>query len=168
MIIGCGNLRRLFILIIYLLIINFRFAQGRKAEKLIWNMMAELGFIVIPFGYEYILPQFANRNNLLKGKAGELVRGQPDFLIVNPKTNYAYFIEVKSRVNEGIDVKDIAEYPESWVILVAPGTISIAKADYVINSSREDCFQNLTEIGPFKHADLNVIMNYVRKTIAIF
>jgi len=143
---------------------------GRKAENLIKNMMEELGFIVVPFGYEYLTPEFANRKKLLKGRAGEFVRGLPDFLIIDKQTNIAYFIEVKYRKNGEIDPKDIAEIPESWVVLVEPGAISIAKADYVINNHyHEDCFNNLDiNYSPFKNKNRNILLKYVRKTKELF
>lgn len=140
------------------------FSVGRKAEKLIKEMMEELGFVVVPFGYEYLLPQFANKYKLLKGRAGEMVRGQPDFLIVDRKTNYAYFIEVKYRTGGELDERHLAEYPEAWVILVEPGFISIAEVSYIFDSKKEDCFVNLTKIGPFKNKDKKIILKYVRKT----
>lgn len=142
---------------------------GRKAENLIKEMMEELGFIVVPFGYEYLLPQFADRDNLLKGQAGELVRGQPDFLIVDKKTNYAYFIEVKYRKSEILDKKDISEYPEIFIILVSPNGILIANGEDIFeNPEYEDCFRYLTEIGPFRNKNRNTLLKYVRKTKELF
>lgn len=143
---------------------SYNFSLGRKAERLVREMMEELGFVVVPFGYEYLLPQFANRYNLLKGKAGEMIRGQPDFLIVDKKTNYAHFVEVKYRSQGELDEKDVSEYPESWVVMVEPGFISIARADYIINSGKEDCFLHLDKIGPFVSKDKDIILKYVRKT----
>jgi len=149
---------------------SYRMSVGRKAESLIKEMMEELGFIVVPFGYEYLTPEFANRKKLLKGRAGEFVRGLPDFLIIDRQTNVAYFIEVKYRKNGEIDPEDIAEIPESWVVLVEPGAISIAKAEYVVNNSfHEDCFNNL-DIGysPFKNKNRNILLKYVRKSNELF
>jgi hypothetical protein len=148
--------------------INYKYAVGRKAENLIKQMMEELGFIVIPFGYEYILPNFANSKNLLKGEAGDFVRGQPDFFIVDKKTNYAYFIEVKYRLHGEINPDQIKDYPESWVILVEPGKISIAKTNFVKSKKRKDCFCNLNEIGPFKEKDKRIILKYVRETESFY
>ncbi|MBI2047447.1 hypothetical protein HYT26_04790 [Candidatus Pacearchaeota archaeon] len=148
---------------------RYKTAVKENSENLVKEMMEDLGFLVVPFGYEHILPQFAKRDNLLRGQAGELIRSIPDFLIVDKETNRAYLIEVKYRKSGEIDPKDIAEFPESWVVLVEPGAISIAKAEYVIHSPHEDCFNNL-DVGysPFKNKNRNIILKYVRKTNEIF
>jgi len=144
---------------------NYNMLIGRKAENLIKEMMEELGFIVVPFGYEYLIPEFANRNKLLKGNAGEFVRGLPDFLIIDKETNIAHFIEVKYRKNGEINPDDIAEIPETFVILVERGAISIASVDFIISNSREDCFQNLDiSWSPFGNKNRNIILKYVNKT----
>jgi len=36
-------------------------AVGKKAEQLVNDMMEELGFEVIKFGYENFLPEYANK-----------------------------------------------------------------------------------------------------------
>ena len=147
---------------------NFEYRKkiGNKAEDLIKRMMEELGFMVIPFGYEYLFPTLANKKKLLKGQAGDFIRGLPDFIIVDKKTNYTYFIEVKYRRNGEINLDDIAEIPESWVILVEYGKISICKAEYAINNPRnENCFNSLTiNYSPFKDKDKKIILKYVEKT----
>ena len=144
---------------------NYNMLIGRKAESLIKKMMEELGFIVVPFGYEYLIPEFANRKKLLKGNAGEFVRGLPDFLIIDKETNVAYFIEVKYRRHGNINPDDIAEIPETFVVLVENGAISIASVDFIINNSRDDCFQNLDIAwSPFSNKNRNIILKYVNKT----
>ena len=95
---------------------NYRMSVGKKAEKLICDMMIELGFKVFNFGYEYIFPQLADKTNLLKGQSGEFIRSIPDFLIVDQETNHAYLIEVKFRKNTELDEKDRADFPETHIV----------------------------------------------------
>jgi hypothetical protein len=143
---------------------SYRMQVGKRAEKLIHEMMIELGFKVFHFGYEYIFPQLADRSNLLQGQAGQLIRSIPDFLIVDQKTNRAYLIEVKFRNNAELDENDRSDFPEMHIVLVSPQGISIADNNYIMdNPDNEECFCLLTEIGPFKHKNKDIIMKYVRK-----
>ena len=123
---------------------RYNWAVGRKAEELVKDMMEELGFKVVQFGYEYLLPDFANKKKLLKGPAGELIRSQPDFLIVDPKDNHAYFIEVKYRKCGEISEKSIKDYHENYIVLVSPAGLRIADWEYMI-----------------KNKDKSIIMKYV-------
>ena len=141
---------------------RYNWAVGRKAEKLVQDMMEELGFKVIPFGYEYLLRDLANKKNLLKGPAGKVIRSQPDFVIID-KDNYTYFIEVKYRKYGEISEKSIRDYPENYIILVSTTGLLIAKWKDRIKNKDKPCFKLLTEIGPFKHKDKTIIMKYVKK-----
>ncbi|MCX6749119.1 MAG: hypothetical protein NTW17_00020 [Candidatus Pacearchaeota archaeon] len=148
---------------------NYKMDVCRKSEELIKEMMEELGFIVIHYGYEYIFPNLANRKKLLKGRAGELVRGQPDFLIIDKETNKAYFIEVKFRKYGELDEKDISDFPETYIIMVSSEEIVIVDGEYRINHpDNEECFRFLTEIGPFRNKNKKIILKYVKKAREIF
>ena len=142
---------------------RYNWAVGRKAETLVYDMMKELGFIVVRFGYEYLLPKFANKKNPLKGPAGELIRSQPDFVIVDPKDNHTYFIEVKYRKYGEISNKSIKDYPENYIVLVSPNGLLIADWEYMIKNKNKSCFKLLTDIGPFKYKNKSIIMKYVEK-----
>ena len=41
--------------------------KGRIAESIIAEMFSEMGYKVIRFGYENIMPELANKDNLIKG-----------------------------------------------------------------------------------------------------
>lgn len=140
---------------------RYNWAVGRRAEKLVQSMMEELGFTVVQFGYEYLLPEFANKKKLLKGPAGKVVRSQPDFLIVDPNDNYTYFIEVKYRKHGKISEKSIGAYPENYIVLVSPTGVLIARWKDIIENKDEQCFKLLTKMGPFKNKDTTIIMKYV-------
>jgi hypothetical protein len=149
---------------------RYAWAVGRKAEKLASEMMEELGFIVVPYGYEYILKQFKGKKKLLEGPAGKIVRSQPDFLIVDPENNYAYFIEIKYRSSGKISQKSVKPYPKNYILLVTPKGILIADWEYWNQHQDKNCFKLLSEIGPFKNKDKDksIILKYVEKAKHVF
>ena len=142
---------------------RYNWAVGRKAEDLVHDMMKDLGFDVFRFGYEHLFKKLANKKKALKGLAGEFVRSQPDFLIVDPKDNHAYFIEVKYRKEGKIKEESIRDYPENYIVLVSPKGLLIESWEYAIKHEDNNCFKRLTKIGPFRHKNPTVIMKYVNK-----
>lgn len=152
---------------------KFSFSKGKLAEKMISEMMAEMGFRVAKFGYEHLFPKLANRRKLLKGDIGHKIRSQPDFLIVNPKNMEANFVEVKYRANGEISErhleKNLKHYPESWVVMVSQRGIHIASSEYMRdNPTKEDCFKHLDKFGPFKECDRNVMIKYSKIAKKLF
>ena len=53
-----------------------------------------------------------------------------------------------------------------YVLLVSPTGIHIAKIDFMRNSDKQNCFQHLTDMKPFK--DRATIIDYVRKVKQTF
>lgn len=136
-------------------------------------MMEELGFQVIPFGYEKSLRELNTRGTKLKGPASEQIRFMPDFVIVNKKTDDCFFIEVKSSKKGGLEPdwieNTVKNYPKAHILLIEPDRISIAKAGYIRkHCENEEPFCYLTEFGPFKDCDKRIIVKYVRKTKEVF
>jgi hypothetical protein len=147
---------------------KYSFAVGKKAEDLASSMMEALGFVVVPYGYEYILSRFKSKKKRLQGPAGKFVRSQPDFLIVDPENNHAYFIEVKYRYSGEIDQKSVKPYPNSYILLISPKAILIADCKYWNEHKDENCFTLLTKIGPFRNKDKSIIDKYVEEAKRIF
>jgi len=53
--------------------------------------------------------------------------------------------------------------------LVSPEGILIADENYIFkNPNNEDCFMYLTEIGPLKNKNKEIILKYVKKAKEIF
>jgi hypothetical protein len=100
--------------------------KGRIAEDFVKCMFEDLGFEVIPYGYEHTCPTIANPKSLIKGEVSELIRKTPDFIIVDKNKN-ATFIEVKFR-GDGIFKKEL-DYPynDAYIILLTRDYIGIEK-----------------------------------------
>lgn len=96
--------------------------------------MEELGFEVVPFGYEHILKRLANPKKLLQGQAGRLIRSIPDFLIIDKKSNHAFLIEVKYSKDNELDEDRLSDFPETHIVLVSPGGILIANREYMMRN----------------------------------
>jgi len=114
--------------------------KGKLAENIVKKMFEEAGFKVYKYGYEHLLPELADKNNLLKGMAGQYIRHQPDFVIVN-KRNEPAFIEVKFR-SDYILQKDVFNYPECYVILLTKYTVLAQKAEYIYEKGWDFCSLN--------------------------
>jgi len=144
--------------------IRYNFAVGKKAEKIALDMMDELGFDVVKFGVEHILPQYCKKGKSLQGEAGNLVRGQPDYLIVDPETRIAYFIEVKFRRGNRIRKHSLIDYPNNFILMFSLKGILIA--DWKELKGQEDnmkCFKLLTQSKPFRNKDKSILIKYVEK-----
>jgi hypothetical protein len=134
--------------------------RGKIAEKIVSDLFKEAGFKVIKYGYEHTVPMLADRNNLIKGKAGEYIRHQPDFIVVN-KRNEAFFVEVKHRSKVMIPDRDIFPYPNCYVVLLSKGAILAQSTDYLFR--RKAIFGMLVDMPPFKDIPLDLIEKYVMK-----
>lgn len=98
--------------------------KGRIAEAIVKCMFEDLGFEVIPYGYEHTCPTIAKKDRLIKGDVKNQIRKAPDFIIVD-KENEANFIEVKFSA-DGVYRKP-SDYPfrECYIILLTPKYIGI-------------------------------------------
>ncbi len=132
--------------------------KGKKAEKIVSDMFKEAGFKVVKYGYEYTVSELADRNNLIKGRAAEYIRHQPDFIIVN-KENEAFFIEVKFRSTKIVPEKDIFPYPNCYVVLLSKSFILAQSTKYLFQYGAR--FQPITKLPPFKDIPYTIIKKYV-------
>lgn len=98
--------------------------KGRIAEAIVKCMFEDLGFEVIPYGYEHTCPTLAKRERLIKGEVRNHIRQAPDFIIVD-KNNEAHFVEVKYR-GDGVYKKE-TDYPyrDCYIILLTKKHIGI-------------------------------------------
>jgi hypothetical protein len=137
--------------------------KGRKAEKIVGDLFKEAGFKVVKYGYEYTVPELTyekNGNKVIKGKAAEYIRHQPDFIVVNDM-NEAFFIEVKHRSSQIFPDKDIFPYPNCYVVLLTKDFI-LAQSTSKLFSQKES-FEYLTNMPPFKNIPKDLILKYIKK-----
>lgn len=108
--------------------------KGVLAETIISEMFKAMGYTVIPFGMEKVLPELtalARKNQLPYTPATDLVRCMPDFIIA--KDNRAFFIEVKFRADGVLQDSDFIKYDfygdNLYIVLVSRKHIMVQSLD---------------------------------------
>lgn len=143
-----------------MIINDTKMGRGKHAEKIVKKMLTDAGFEVYNYGYEYTVKDLAMRENKVKGVAGEYLRHMPDFVIVN-KTNYAFFIEVKFRYKNNIELEHIFNYPNCYVILVNKNGFLGQSTSYLYRKKAD--FTYLVNLPPFKYMDRKIIEKYAKR-----
>lgn len=133
--------------------------KGKIAENIVANLFQEAGFKVFHYGYEYVVPELADKFNVIKGRASNFIRHQPDLIVVN-KDNYAFFVEVKFRGSAKIDKKDMFPYPETYVLFLTKDLILCQSLDYIFEKGEQP--KMLNEIAPFSDIPSHLIAKYVK------
>jgi hypothetical protein len=144
--------------------------KGRIAEAIVKAMFEDLGFEVIPYGYEHTCPTLAKRERLIKGEVKHHIRKAPDFIIVD-NNGEANFIEVKYRA-EGVFKKE-TDYPyrDCYIILLTKNYIGIEQYKNLseeeitltganFNMILEGNFKGFHSVPLFKECDKEVILAY--------
>ncbi|MEK6909335.1 MAG: hypothetical protein AABX23_04765 [Nanoarchaeota archaeon] len=143
--------------------------KGRIAEAIVKCMFEDLGFEVIPYGYENTCPTLARKERLLKGDVKNHIRKAPDFIIVDKEGN-ANFVEVKYRT-DGIYKKE-TDYPyrDCYIILLTNKYIGIEQYKNLddeaslngdnFGSNLNGSFKSLMNMSLFKNLDKNVVLSY--------
>jgi hypothetical protein len=109
--------------------------KGRIAEAIVRCMFEDLGFEVIPYGYEHTCPTIARRGNLIRGDVQNHIRKAPDFIIVN-KDAEANFVEVKFRADGKYKKEMDYPYQDCYFILLSRKYIGIEQWK---NLKEEEC-----------------------------
>jgi len=130
--------------------------KGKTAENIVMDLFKEAGFKVYRYGYEHLLPELADRENLLQGRAAQFIRHQPDLVVVN-KRNEAFFVEVKFRSNY-ILAKDIFNYPEGYVVLLTKGWVLAQSTRYIHQKGWN--FASLNKMPPFRGISSELLGKY--------
>lgn len=135
--------------------------KGKIAEKIVESLFKDAGFKVIKYGYEYTVPQLADRNNLIKGEAAEFIRHQPDFIVVN-EYNEAFFIEVKYRREGKIKKTHMFPYPCGYVVFITKDEIYAQGIEDIYRKGEN--FKKFKDTKPFSNIPQSIIDKYVRLT----
>jgi hypothetical protein len=127
--------------------------KGRIAESIVRCMFEDLGFEVVPYGYEHTCPTLARetrKGKQLKGDSSSIIKKAPDFIVIDNNGN-ASFVEVKYR-NNGIFKRE-ADYPyrDCYIILLTDKYMGIEQYKNLQDEARLDGnnFTNVIE-GSFK------------------
>lgn len=102
--------------------------KGKIAEVIFQQMFREQGgYTIIPFGYEYTVPQLAQCNGKNAKRIIDNIRHAPDFAMVSSDNQNVYLVEIKfqSRYSEKYALKDAEIQKERW----DPSWIFIATLD---------------------------------------
>src|SRR5680860_721044 len=96
-----------------------RLIKGKIAEVIFQQMFREQGgYTIIPFGYEYTVPQISQCININKQaqKVIDNIKHAPDFALVSSNSQDVYLVEVKYRKNysEKYALEDAEIQKERW------------------------------------------------------
>ncbi|MBI3379411.1 hypothetical protein HY029_01490, partial [Candidatus Gottesmanbacteria bacterium] len=100
--------------------INFarNLTKGKIAETIFWMMFREdERFILLPFGYEYTIPELTHYRKYLKDsiKTVEKISSSPDFIMLSSDKSQLYIVDVKYRTTLSDRLKLNAEKTfEKW------------------------------------------------------
>ena len=103
--------------------------KGKIAETIFELMFRESEqYTVLNFGYEYVLPEVAQYQHLLKKpEVIETLRHTPDFVLISKDRSEVNIVEVKYRAQR--DDKEITEiaqtlinnaWPSPWLFIASP------------------------------------------------
>ena len=134
-----------------------RLKVGKKAEKIVMNLLQESGFSVFRYGYEYTTPKLKKFG--LVGEAGEYIKHMPDLIAVNSE-NEAFFIEVKYRSNSVIHRKNLFRYPSCYVFLLTNEGILGQKISSLYKEDGN--FKEIRLLPPFKKISIQFLKKYDR------
>jgi hypothetical protein len=143
--------------------------KGRIAEAIVRCMFEDLGFEVIPYGYEHTCPTIAKKDRLIKGDVKNQIRKAPDFIIVD-KEGEANFIEVKYRADGTFKKETDYPYRECYIILLTKQYIGIEQYKTLNDETTltganfgigiQGSFKSLTDSHLFKECNKKVVLEY--------
>ena len=148
--------------------------KGRIAEAIVKCMFEDLGFEVIPYGYEHTCPTIAKKEDLIKGDVKNHIRNAPDFIIVDDNGE-ANFIEVKYRADGVYKRQTDYPYRDCYIILLTKEYIGIEQyknlndeatltGDNFDSFKRDEAtagsFKSLMDVPLFKHLDKDTVLDY--------
>ena len=143
--------------------------KGRIAESIVKCMFEDLGFEVIPYGYEHTCPTLAKKERVIQGDVKNHIRKAPDFIIVDKKGN-ANFIEVKFRTDGKYKKETDYPYRDCYIILLTKNHIGIEQYKNLNDeatltgtnfmNTMEGSFKGINDIALFEKCDKKIILAY--------
>jgi hypothetical protein len=143
--------------------------KGRIAEVIVRCLFEDLGFEVIPYGYEHTCPTIAKKERLIKGDVKNHIRKAPDFIVVDKDGN-ANFVEVKFRFDGSYKKESDYPYRDCYIILLTKEYIGIEQYKNLddettlsgmnFHHSISGSFQSLTDSPIFEECDGRKVSEY--------
>lgn len=117
--------------------------KGRIAEIIFEEMFRESGqYTILRFGYEYLTPELAQYQHLLKEKGIlDSIRHSPDFILISNDKTEVYMVEVKYRTHLDIsEIKHTAQQtldrwpPSPWLFIASPHGFYFSPCNSIISN----------------------------------
>lgn len=111
--------------------------KGEIGEIVVEEMFKSMGFITERCGMQY---QFRNLLSKMNKQTDEIsmgIRKHPDLLVINPKRNTRYYIDVKFRADGKMTKERIEDnpYDDAYIVLLSPYHIKCALLGEIKNGS---------------------------------
>jgi len=151
--------------------INESELKGRVAEAIVRCMFEDLGFEVIPYGYEHTCPTLASKTRPIQGDVKNHIRKAPDFIIVDKKGN-ANFIEVKYRSDGKFRRESDYPFRDCYIILLTKEYIGIEQyknlddetsltgSNFSMIPNNKGSFKSFKDIELFSNLDRDIVKEY--------
>jgi len=120
-----------------------RLIKGRIAETVFEQMFSEVGYKVIPFGYERAMPELMH---YCKASGAKKVidnfRSAPDFAVISPNQQMVYLVEVKFRsILDNDEVVKIAKnqlkrWNPSWLFITTKEGFYLDEVSDIVESGK--------------------------------
>jgi len=120
------------------------FIKGKIGEVIFDQMFRDQGkFVVIPFGYDRVIPEFSYYCKDKKNKEViDNIRTAPDFALVSYDREEVFLVEVKYRTN--LDIKEIVEVAKKiqekwkmvWVFICTPDGFYFDETSKIIKKEK--------------------------------
>lgn len=148
--------------------------KGRIAEAIVKCMFEDLGFEVIPYGYEHTCPTLANRKRLIQGDVKNHIRKAPDFIIVD-KEGIANFVEVKYRTDGKYRKEADYPYRDCYIILLTEKYMGVEQYKNLNDETTISgdnfqpgvgqpatigSFKSLMKVPLFENLDKDIVLDY--------
>ena len=128
--------------------------KGKIAEVVFAQMLQEAkSFTVLPFGYEYIVPEVLRmKKDKKSSKTLDILKASPDFVVINHLTKKVHLIEVKYRKKVSpFELRTISnKMLDSW----NPSYLFLATPEGFFFDSAEVIIKNKGKIEPLNHPHL--------------
>ena len=148
------------------------FIKGKIGEVIFDQMFRERDrYVVIPFGYENVLPEFCYYSKNHKHKdVIDNIRNAPDFAVVSKDREDIYLVEVKYRTN--INIEEIIEvakriqdkWKKVWIFICTPNGFYLDKTTDIIKNRKINRMGNYWISEKTQEKYLKLLSDFIKTT----